>query len=624
MKPGGGDGFEAIWNSRNTDLILVGSQGNGFAKSRDGGINFDLATVGIQDGPFLTRMANSPVLPDRVFALSENGVYVTNDFADRWSLNEITSNMWSFWSGADIEVSFANRDIVWAGGLMVESARLFVSEDGGKTFNPTEIYDNMGYLSGIGTHPVEANTAYAIFGYSQRPKVLKTEDLGQTWTDISGFDGTGDRGFPDVPANCILVFPNDPNHIWVGTEIGIVESKDAGETWALVDANFPPANVHQLILRDDQVVVATYGRGIWSVTIEGSERNVIFPPLVNAVGIAPSGETVFDISYETEFDSVHILLDDEIVLRRYDNALGASKETIDNLGIQGQKGVKIRAYLNGFGHTSTELTQLFFEPEPVAAGYGTNFFGAAEDFIGNGFGMKLIGGFDDIAMHSPHEYPENTELIYILKTPIEVASSNAFLNYRDIAIIERGQPGTVFGDSEFWDYVIVEATIDGVNWIPLLDGYDASYDDEWRDVYEDELTVNASLFRDHSIDLLEKFEAGDDILIRFRLYSDQLTVGWGWVVDDLYIQAEPLGTQSNDLSFEIYPNPMVSSADINHDLKGAVKLEIVNLQGQIVNSFQLKSGQNTFRLDKANLKSGVYVVRLSNAHRFTAKKLIIQ
>jgi len=56
--------------------------------------------------------------------------------------------------------------------------------------------------------------------------------------------------------------------IWAGTEIGIVESTDNGATWAILD-DFINAPVWELKAVDDQVVIATHGRGVWSVTIDG-------------------------------------------------------------------------------------------------------------------------------------------------------------------------------------------------------------------------------------------------------------------------------------------------------------------------------------------------------------------
>ena len=104
--------------------------------------------------------------------------------------------------------------------------------------------------------------------------------------------------------------------------------------------------------------------------------------------------------------------------------------------------------------------------------YVNNFNSPSSDFDGNGFTITTPTGFSSGAIHSPHPYNDQTNYIYQLLIPIIVASSNATLSYDDIAIVEPGDPGSVFGDSNFWDYVIVEGTKDGINWMPLLDGYD--------------------------------------------------------------------------------------------------------------------------------------------------------
>ena len=38
--------------------------------------------------------------------------------------------------------------------------------------------------------------------------------------------------------------------------------------------------------------------------------------------------------------------------------------------------------------------------------------------------------------------------------------------------------------------------------------------------------------------LLETFDPGDTIFIRFRLFSDPAVVAWGWAIDDIVIQPE--------------------------------------------------------------------------------------
>ena len=46
-------------------------------------------------------------------------------------------------------------------------------------------------------------------------------------------------------------------------------------------------------------------------------------------------------------------------------------------------------------------------------------------------------------------------------------ADNATLSFDEIALVEPGDPGSVFGDPAFWDYVVVEGSRDGVTWLPV-------------------------------------------------------------------------------------------------------------------------------------------------------------
>ncbi len=178
----------------------------------------------------------------------------------------------------------------------------------------------------------------------------------------------------------------------------------------------------------------------------------------------------------------------------------------------------------------------------------------ADDFIGEDFIFDQPAGFDDVALHSPHPYPftgteETINIIHQLKTPIRVKEDfgSSTLSFNEIVLVEPGEPNTSFGDPEFWDYVIVEGSSDnGTTWLPLLDGYDCQADRTWESTYrggiqgnDSQAEGNEGLFRERTINLQSTFAAGEEILIRFRLFSDPFAVGWGWAIDDLRIQVAP-------------------------------------------------------------------------------------
>ncbi|GAB3332406.1 hypothetical protein GCM10027429_11720 [Marivirga atlantica] len=272
----GGDGFEVLWNSRDSDLVLGTIYNNRIYKSTNGGTIFQPSSTGIanDDGPFITRLANSKSSPNIVYAIGDGGVYKSTDFGSNWTLKSINSAEWAGNnSSSDVEVSLANDSIVWAGAGMASGVvRMFVSTDKGESYKVTDIplEAPRAYCTGIYTHPIEEETAYILFSVADRAKILKTENLGVTWTDISGF-GTGadqsNNGFPDVYVHSLLVMPFNTDIIWVGTEIGLFESLDGGETWNIRN-DFPSVSIWSMKAVDDQIVIGTHGRGIWTATID--------------------------------------------------------------------------------------------------------------------------------------------------------------------------------------------------------------------------------------------------------------------------------------------------------------------------------------------------------------------
>src|ERR1700690_974605 len=140
-----GDGFDVLWNSLDPTKMLGSIYWNGINRSTDGGQTWSPAITGMSGAgatnspsfPFYTKLANSKSYPDRVFSIGVSGVWVSNNFGGSWSLTSIPAPLNGAFEYADVEVSRANANIVWAGGGMSSTTNVFVSLDGGKTFNST-------------------------------------------------------------------------------------------------------------------------------------------------------------------------------------------------------------------------------------------------------------------------------------------------------------------------------------------------------------------------------------------------------------------------------------------------------------------------------------------------------
>lgn len=195
---------------------------------------------------------------------------------------------------------------------------------------------------------------------------------------------------------------------------------------------------------------------------------------------------------------------------------------------------------------------------PTQDFYTNNFDAPSTDFFGSTqYSITTPSGFTNGAIHTVHPYPNGTgagnvsNYVYQLRVPIRVKSSDAVIKFDEIVLVEPGDPGSVFGDDDFFDYVVVEGSKDGgINWIPIASGYDARDNTAWLTKYNSSSdganppnstgVGDPTLYKPRVINILSSgnFAAGDEITIRFRLYADELVHGWGWAIDNLRIQVD--------------------------------------------------------------------------------------
>ncbi|MEO9477394.1 MAG: T9SS type A sorting domain-containing protein [Cyclobacteriaceae bacterium] len=337
----GGDGFEVIWHAQDANKLIGGSQNGGFSRSIDGGVLWQGAGVSFRSGsatvPFISRLASSRSNPDVVYVPLAEGVAKSEDFAETWSRRAISAtDGWTqldaegtpiAYSTFDMEVSLSNHNIVWGGCAMTGNINVFVSVDAGEVFNPVTKYGVMGSVSGIATHPHQDSTGYLLFSIQGLPKVLRTEDLGASWEDISGFEGneTSDNGFPDVIAHSLLVMPHEPETIWVGTEIGLFESTDEGVSWHYADIGLPAVSIWSMKVVDDQVVFGTHGRGIWTATIDELPSS---QSLVKTAEYSGQLSLQLAVGFASDHDKVDFYVDKKLVESLTDVSAGDADVTL--------------------------------------------------------------------------------------------------------------------------------------------------------------------------------------------------------------------------------------------------------------------------------------------------------
>ncbi len=279
--------------------------------------------------------------------------------------------------------------------------------------------------------------------------------------------------------------------------------------------------------------------------------------------------------------------------------------------------------------------------------YANDFNSESDDFEGNGFSVRQERNFASPAIHSNHPYLNAGEgnsfnLVYELKIPILIEEERPVIEFEEVVLVEPGDPGTVFGQDEFWDYVIVEGKKRGSqDWLPFLDGYDSQANATWESAYNSTINGQNSLgtgrsnqYRTRKINMVENgnFAFGDTVAVRFRLFSDPFAYGWGWAIDDLAIQDLNSAVEDfvEEQNFDIIPNPASDEALVSLNLENSaddMRITVVDITGRIVQDRVLtnKSLRVRERLSIDNLESGVYLVNvIFNSTDVITKKLIKQ
>jgi hypothetical protein len=90
-----------------------------------------------------------------------------------------------------------------------------------------------------------------------RPHIYRTHDGGRTWTEIAG-------GIPGVaPTNAVREDPIRQGLLFAATEREVCVSFDDGGHWQTLRLNMAPTSVRDIIVKDNDLVAATHGRGFW-------------------------------------------------------------------------------------------------------------------------------------------------------------------------------------------------------------------------------------------------------------------------------------------------------------------------------------------------------------------------
>jgi photosystem II stability/assembly factor-like uncharacterized protein len=154
--------------------------------------------------------------------------------------------------------SYQDINRIWAGS---DDGLIHVTADGGLTWKDVtpRALGAWAKVSLIDAGRFGALTAYAAVNTFRlddlRPHIYRTHDGGATWTEIVNGIPAGET------VNAVREDPKRQGLLFAGTERGVYVSFDDGAHWQSLRLNMPATSVRDLIVKNDDVVVATHGRG---------------------------------------------------------------------------------------------------------------------------------------------------------------------------------------------------------------------------------------------------------------------------------------------------------------------------------------------------------------------------
>jgi photosystem II stability/assembly factor-like uncharacterized protein len=152
------------------------------------------------------------------------------------------------------------KDLVWVGS---DDGLIYVTRDGGKNWADVtgKEMSEWGRVDLIEASPHTAGVAYAAVDRHLlddfRPHIYRTDNFGKNWTQIN-------NGLPDhAYVHAVREDPERKGLLFAGTETGVFVSFDNGVNWQSLQLNLPIVPVHDLIVKNDDLAVATHGRAFW-------------------------------------------------------------------------------------------------------------------------------------------------------------------------------------------------------------------------------------------------------------------------------------------------------------------------------------------------------------------------
>ena len=230
--------------------------------------------------------------------------------------------------------SYHDPQVIWAGS---DDGLVHVTRDGGTNWVNVTPPDAPDYVR-INTVEASPNTrgkAYVsgiryLVDDDRSPYVWKTEDYGASWTKIvNGLPG-------DDFIRATREDPKRPGLLYAASERTVYVSFDDGGQWQPLSLNLPVVQVSDLVVEENDVVIATHGRSFWVLEDIGPLRQMndevaaadswLFEPTDPVRGIDRGASFQYYLAQDAERVSIEVLDAAGEVVRSYEGVASDEEE----------------------------------------------------------------------------------------------------------------------------------------------------------------------------------------------------------------------------------------------------------------------------------------------------------
>jgi hypothetical protein len=305
---GGGDGGGSAINQTNPNIGYTTSEGLIVYETSNGWTDYfpiSPSTLSSENSPFVTPLVLDPSSP--------NLMYVASNFLYQW--NETTQTWKNRLGNKDLTKDNKTNppDIQAIAVAPTDSTRIYTGSSDGALYMSANQGSTWKLLNSGTALPAQAITSISVsptnssdilIGMSGagagNPHLYRCANTSAASVTFSSVSGSGSSALPDVSLNAITRDLDNPASTWwVGMDVGVFQTTNAGLTWT----NAGAANGLPNVIVDDLVAVpgtrylnaGTYGRGIWRLYLPTQSQQ----PALTKIALNPSSIAVGSTSTGT-------------------------------------------------------------------------------------------------------------------------------------------------------------------------------------------------------------------------------------------------------------------------------------------------------------------------------------